>query len=149
MALTDTQKTALKEVAEQVIAATRPSELILVRRLNIDKLGRRSGGMLGFDSGATAHLVLPHLITLLEALAGATAEECAKKWGKSLADWLFHGKDSQMLETASLRNVGEAFRSKLIQEGRSEEESLRISDALISTLIEHPGLVRKLVGVSK
>jgi hypothetical protein len=146
MGLTKAQKIAIREIAEQVISGSRPSEMILVKHLDVDKLRSGSGGMLGFDLGASAHVVLPHLAALLVTLADAGAEEYAKKWGERLAVWIFREKEPQMLDASCLQKVGEAFRLKLVQEGRSEQESARISDALISTLVSHPSLLRKLVG---
>lgn len=145
MTLTSDQELALKEIAEQVIGQTRPTELVLVKHLDFKQLSNDSDSILGFDPGAMAQIVLPHLLALLQTLATTTAKDCAERWGKNLADWIFHKEERRTLDADSLRKVGEAFRGRLIREGRSEEESLRISDALVSTLVSHPTLLRKLV----
>jgi hypothetical protein len=149
MKLSTDQKAAIKEIAEHVVTISRPSELILVKRLNLDKLSNDTDEMLGFDAGVLANIVLPHLIVILKALATAGAVEFAKKWGKALADLAFQKRSFDSLDAESLNRVAAAFRDRLILDGRDEEESLRISNVLVVTLVSHPALLHRLIGTQR
>jgi hypothetical protein len=56
MTLTQGQKLAIKELAEQVIGTAHPSELVLVKHIDFDRVQRSGDGILGFDAGAAVHL---------------------------------------------------------------------------------------------
>jgi hypothetical protein len=151
MALTPDQKLSIRQLAEQVLRTTRPSELILVKHLDLDRQDgvETKDGILGFDSGAVAHVVLPHLVLLLQTIATSGLTEIAETWGKALASWLIASDDSPKLDSASLRSVGESFRNRLIREGWSEQDGLKISDTLVATLVAHPALLRKIAGAKR
>jgi hypothetical protein len=148
MKYTSEQKSAMKEVLADVISVISPHESILVRN-SLDTLDFDGNhDMLSFDAGAAVELVLPYVLKLVKELASTTLTEVGTKFGKRLAEWLTSGTaDKQKLEVGHLHELGENFRKKLTREGLARPEASRIADSLISTLVAHPELLRKIVGL--
>jgi hypothetical protein len=146
MADPSAQRDAADRILQITLSGISPEEVHLIKFARDPRLPSESiSGPLGFGAEVAGGLFLSHLLPILLKIAEGPMDKLAEAWGKEFADFLI-AKHPGKNEPGTFQKFEANVMTRLEENGFSHVDSVRASQALLTSLLENPELVRRLIG---